>query len=241
MGIDTRDADSNLGRTDTLILTKFQPAIVNPDVGLLSIPRDLWIDIPSIGENRINTAHFFAESEQPGSGPQATIDVVEVNFGVDIQYFVRIRFEGLKSVVDVLGGVNLNFSRPISGYSAGSHHLNGEQVLAFVRDRQGSDDFFRMERGQLFLKALFRKFLTPSTWLRIPQSIPAIRNAVDTNIPIWQWPRILLTLLRVGPDEMRNFVISRDMVQPFTTSGGAQVLSPNWELIKPMVSEMLGE
>lgn len=241
MGIDTREQDSNLGRTDTLILTKFQPSITNPDVALLSIPRDLWVDIPGIGENRINTAHFFAENQQPGTGPQATIETVEINFDVNIHYFTRIRFEGIKSLVDVLGGVDLNFPQPVSGYSAGTHHLNGEQVLAFVRDRQNSDDFFRMEHGQLFLKAILRKFLTPSIWLKTPQSILAIRNAVDTNIPIWQLPRILYTLLRVGPENINSYSISREMVQPFTTEGGAQVLSPNWELIKPLVSEMLGK
>ena len=67
LGLDTREPGSNLGRSDTMILTTFLPA--EPYVGLLSIPRDLWVIIPGWGENRINAAHFFAESEFPGSGP----------------------------------------------------------------------------------------------------------------------------------------------------------------------------
>ena len=63
---------------DTIILTTFNPW--KPNVGMLSIPRDLWVNIPGVGENRINTAHFFAEANDPGSGPSATMDTIEAEF-----------------------------------------------------------------------------------------------------------------------------------------------------------------
>jgi hypothetical protein len=119
--------------------------------------------------------------------------------------------------------------------------MNGEQALAFVRDRMGSDDFFRMERGQLFLKAVWRKILAPATLFRLPELFPAINATLDTDVPVWQWPPLILAVLRVGPEGIDARAITREMVQPFTTSGGAQVLSPNWDLIRPLINEMFQE
>ena len=76
LGADRTEGSEAYGRTDTMILSTIVP--LKPYVGMLSIPRDLWVPIPGHGENRINTAHFFAElkEEKPGSGPQAALAVV---------------------------------------------------------------------------------------------------------------------------------------------------------------------
>ncbi len=239
LGIDSRDPESTLGRSDTNILLQVKP--LPPAIGMLSIPRDLWVLIPGYGENRINTAHFFAESEIPGSGPQAAMETVESNFNVPVDHYIRIRFAGLTAVVDALGGLEVDLPRPMSGYPEGKVLMNGEEALAFVRDRQGSDDFFRMERGQLFLQAGFRWALSPNHWLRIPAVIGKLPQFVDTDIPIWLWPRLSLVFLFVGPEGIDNRVITRDMVQPFTTAGGAAVLLPDWSQINPLIREMFGE
>ena len=236
LGLDSREPGSNLGRSDTIILTTILPSL--PYVGMLSIPRDLWVDIPGYGANRINTAHFFAEAEQLDSGPFSAIETVQSNFGVDVDYFVRLRFDGILDVIDSLGGVDVDLPRPMSGYPAGVHHLNGEQALALVRDRAGSDDFTRMERGQLFLKALLKRILTPSAWSHFPETLAVLAEMVDTNTPVWIWPRLGIAVLRVGPDELDSRVIDRGMVYPFTTAGGAQVLGPNWEQINIVLMEM---
>src|SRR3990172_1495157 len=166
LGVDRAPDETFLGRTDTIILATFQP--LKPYVGMLSIPRDLWVVIPGVGENRINTAHYFAEGEDPGSGPFATRDTIRENFGVGVNYFVRIRFSGIKNIVEALGGLDMEFPEQMSGYPAGTHHLNGDQVLAFVRDRSGTDDFFRMAHGQLFLKSFIKQVVQPAAWLRLP-------------------------------------------------------------------------
>lgn len=238
LGIDARPEEGNLGRSDTNILLTMDP--LKPYIGALSIPRDLWVNIPGIGENRINTAHFFAEAAAEGTGPHAAIETVETNFGVNINYFVRIRFTGFQQVIDAMGGVEVDFPTDMSGYSMGTHHLNGEQALALVRDRAGSDDFSRMGRGQLFLKSAVKQMLKPASWPRIPAILTALNQAVDTNIPVWQWPRIGMAFLRVGPNGIDTRSITREMVNPFTTSGGANVLGPNWEMINPAVDEMFG-
>src|SRR5512143_2909425 len=81
MGIDRPPEGTAISRTDTLILMTVAP--LKPYVGMLSIPRDLWVKIPGVGENRINTAHFFAEAQQKGAGPAAAMQTIRQNFGVD--------------------------------------------------------------------------------------------------------------------------------------------------------------
>lgn len=236
LGIDRAPEKVDLSRSDTIILLTVLPP--RPYVGMLSIPRDLWVSVPGVGENRINTAHFYAESEVPGSGPSRLIDTIRQNFGVDMDYYIRIRFDGLQQIVDTLDGVDIQLENSTSLYSAGLHHLDGVQSLAFVRDRQGSDDFSRIKNGQQFIKAIWNDLRDPSSWSHLPAFTIALGNAVDTNIPLWQWPRLALAILRAGSGGIDARVISREEVKPFTTSGGAQVLAPIWEKINPMVKEM---
>lgn len=208
---------------------------------MLSVPRDLWVNIPNIGENRINTAHFFGEIQQTGFGLTLAQQTVNENFGLEFPYYMRIRFDGFREVVNVMGGVDLDLTKPMAGYPAGKHHLTGNKALAFVRDRQGSDDFHRMEQSHVMLKAVFLTMIQPDNWSKLPEIINALQGAIDTNVPSWIWPKLVITLGLVGVDGIDNRIISRDLVTPFFTSEGANVLSPNWELIKPILREMFGD
>ena len=238
LGTDSRDPADPNGRTDTIILTTLVP--LRPDVGMLSVPRDLWVNVTRVGEQRINTAYFFAELETPGTGAQNAKDTIQENFGVKMDYYVLIQFEGITTVVDAIGGVDVIIPRAMSGYDAGTVHMDGTQVLAFVRDRSGSDDFFRMERGQIFIKSLWQQLLAPSQWNKFPALFGSLSAVLKTDVPIWLYPRLGFALLRTGPDGIDSRVVSRDMVNPFTTGGGAQVLGPNWVAIDPVVEELFG-
>jgi anionic cell wall polymer biosynthesis LytR-Cps2A-Psr (LCP) family protein len=162
---------------------------------------------------------------------------VEENFGVQVPYYLRVRFDAFLQIVDAMGGVIVNLPQDMAGLPAGTHHLDGAQALAFVRDRQGADDFYRMEHTQFMLRAIARQMLSPASWNRLPDVISAGFATVDTNLPVWQWPRLGLAILRAG-DRIDNRTIQREMVTPYTTDAGAQVLLPNWELITPLLVEM---
>jgi LCP family protein required for cell wall assembly len=239
LGVDQTPENSDVGRTDTNILTTFLPP--GPYVGMLSIPRDLWIQIAGVGENRINTAHFFAEAAHPGSGPAAAMLAIQDNFGVDVGYYIRIKFEGFRDVFNAMGGVDIELTEPTAGYEAGKHHLTGKKALAFARNRTGSDDFFRMAQGQLIIKSAFQKMLSPLNWYHMPAVIAASSGAIDTNIPVWLWPRLGFTLMRVGPDGIDNRTIDRNMVSPTMTEQGASVLLPIWDQINPVLKEMFNQ
>lgn len=240
MGIDDRNPGSALGRTDTLILLTLKP--VERYVGMLSIPRDLWVSIPGIGENRINTAHFFAEAEEPGSGPEAVKEVIRTNFGVDARYYVRARFDNFKELINLLGGVEITLTEPMGGYPEGKQTLDADQALAFVRDRtSGGDDFARMRQTQVFVVGLIQTVLSPGHVGKWPQMAGMILGGIETDIPVYGWPRLAVALLSALPDGIDGRVINRDLVNPFTTDQGAQVLAPNWDLIRPVLQELFGD
>ena len=140
-----------------------------------------------------------------------------------------------------MGGLDIELLNPYAGFPPGEHHLSGEQSLAFVRDRQGTDDFFRMQQGQFFITEVVEQLIQPKTWPRIPAVVGAINRSIDTNLPLWVWPRLAFALLRSGTGGIDYQVIGRDMVSSSTTSEGAQVLIPDWSLINPMVEEIFGE
>lgn len=236
LGIDRAPDGTLVGRSDTIILVSVVP--LRPDVSMLSIPRDLWVDIPGVGQNRINTAHFFAEANQPGSGPAAAAQAIEENFDVEVPYYVRVQFDTIRFVVDALGGLTVNLPTDMAGYPAGQHHLTGDQALAFARDRSGTDDFFRMANGQFLIRSLAIELLKPESWSKLPDVAQAATISIDTNVPFWLWPRLGVAVLRSGADGIDSRTIQREMVTPFVTEGGAQVLQPQWDQIDPMVQEM---
>lgn len=235
LGIDRPPKGTWIGRSDTMILTTLKPA--STKVSLVSIPRDLWVAIPNYGENRINAAHYFAELTTENTGMQAARQVVESNFGIDVDYVLRIKFDGFVEVVDALGGVTVDLPADMSGLSAGKHLLDGTEALKFVRDRKGSDDFMRQQRGQLFISAMFKEALNPLKWLRFPAVMLAITKNVQTDIPLWLWPRLAVSFTLSALNGFDAHVFDRTYVTPWVTEDGAQVLLPRWELILPAVQQ----
>jgi len=236
LGIDYAPEGSYVARSDTIMLAMIEP--LEPYVVLLSIPRDLWVNIPGVGEDRINTAHFFAEANSPGSGPQALRETIMANFGIEMPYYVRIRFEGVRRIVNSMGGVEIELTEAMAGYPAGVHHLTGNKALAFARHRMGGDDFIRMEQGHILLSSIIKQSLKPKNWLRLPGVVITAVQVIDTNLPWWQWPRLGLAVLRAGPDGIDRNIIGREMATPFLTSQGADVLLPDWPQINQVVDRI---
>lgn len=254
LGLDRRPGDTTfVSRADTLILTTVYAE--KNYVGLLSIPRDLWVTLPDGSANRINTAHFFAEADAPGTGPAASQQTVQSNFGVDTPHYVRIDFAGFVGIVEAVGGLDVDVPTPLFddeyptydygfttvSFEAGPQHLNGEQALAYARIRHGSSDFQRAERQQLVIAAFIHRLSQPQAWPRFPALVSAIGASVDTDLSLLDMLRLAPTLVRVGPTGLDRRIIEGAMVQPYTTAGGAAVQLPVWEAINPVLLEMFGQ
>jgi LCP family protein required for cell wall assembly len=254
LGLDRRpDETTFVSRTDTMILMTVYPA--RSYVGMLSIPRDLYVTLPGGDQNRINTAHFFAEARDPGAGPGEALWTVQHNFGVDVHHYVRLDLVGFVKIVDALGGVDLDVPYPLFDdayptydygtttveFEAGPQHMDGERALAYARLRHGSSDLQRAERQQLVIQAIVKRLQQPGAWVRLPLVLAAARDAVDTDLSPLDMLRLAPTLLRVGPAGLDRRVIEGDMVQAYQTEGGASVLLPVWENINPLLLEMFGQ
>jgi anionic cell wall polymer biosynthesis LytR-Cps2A-Psr (LCP) family protein len=153
---------------------------------------------------------------------------------------VRIHLEGVPALIDSMGGVTIDLKEATALYPVGTHHLNGKEALAFIRDRKNADDFFRMSHGEIFVKAAAQQMLNPLTWIRLPLILAALPGAIDTNLPSSSLPAMAITLLRVGPGNIDTNALPREDTTPTTTSAGAQVLLPRWDRINPLVQGIFG-
>jgi LCP family protein required for cell wall assembly len=148
---------------------------------LISIPRDSYVSIPGYGENKINAALAFG-------GPTLLVKTVESVTGLRIDHYMGIGFGGLVSVVNTVGGVRICLPTAISdsysgvNLSAGCHNLNGDQALAFVRDRHSfsTSDLQRIQDQRAFLKALLVKATSPGVYLNPFVALPFASTAASS-------------------------------------------------------------
>lgn len=157
LGRDTRDATTEQGRADTIMLLHIDP--VGKSASLLSIPRDTLVDIPGHGQDKINAAYAYG-------GEELMIKTVSIFLDAVINHYVTIDFVGFVKLIDALGGVDVTIDRPIldpktNAYiAAGNHHFTGEQALAYTRSRSTeSGDIGRIQRQQLVFKELVKQKL----------------------------------------------------------------------------------
>lgn len=250
LGLDRRPGEGDAVRADAIMVVTAKAS--EPVLGLFSIPRDLYLNIPGQGENRINTAHIFGEIEQPGSGPERTAGAIAENFGIPVHGWIRIDFDGFIALVDAVGGVEIDVPEAVIDYSyptadygtmlleipAGIQHMDGERALQYARSRHSGSDFDRAARQQLLVRSVVQALARPANWIRLPAVYRAFADAVDSKLSWSQLVRVGVAALRVGPEGIDRLVIDEEMVTPFMTPSGAAVLELRRELVQPLVQEM---
>lgn len=243
MGLDYRDwlADEGAPRTDSMMLLTLDP--VARTAGMLSIPRDLWVDIPGFEHNRINTAYSQGEGfNVPGGGPALAMSTVENLLGVPVEYYAVIDFHTFELLVDEIGGVDVLITEdvkisPIGRqshwlYAGHSRHLDGADTLAYARARKtGGGDFDRANRQQQVALALRDTILdldmVPTLLTRAPALYEEVSSGIRTNLSLDQMIALGMSALQVSKDNITKAVISvPDYVTLEMLSDGAQVLKP---------------
>jgi LCP family protein required for cell wall assembly len=169
-------------RSDTLILVHLDPS--RQQAVMVHFPRDLLVDIPGYGRDRINAAYN-------AGGANLVLRTVKRLSGLPIHHYVEVNFEGFQRLVDAVGGVRICTERPIVDEKAGlsleqpgCRILGGVRALAFVRARNVAGDvipdFARIARQQQFIRALLNKLLTVRSLLR-PSLIREAAGNVSTD------------------------------------------------------------
>lgn len=244
MGIDQRRGQQGYWRTDTLIVMTIDPE--TRTVGMISIPRDLWVPLWGYDiENRINTAHYYGDYyNYPGGGPALARDTVAYNLGIPIHHYVRINFTAFERLIDEIGGVDIYVAQTINdltypdegiGYDpfylpAGQHHLDGKTALKYARTRHGSGDFDRAERQQQVILAardqVTRLGQLPHLIANGPQILNALGDSIRTDLTFDQAVQLARILNDIPPEAFRGAVIDHNYTQDYVTDTGAQVLIP---------------
>jgi LCP family protein required for cell wall assembly len=243
LGIDHRpDEPLDGSRSDTMMIVSVDPA--SKSVVMVSLPRDLWVPIPGLGEQRINVAHAWG-------GPPLAVRTVSEDFRVKIDRFARIDFRGFERLVDAAYGVPIDVEKPIKDdeyptenygvmrvfIPAGPQWMDGRTALQYARSRHSEDDFGRAKRQQRVLVAVKDRVLQAGMIWKAQELVPLLSQVVTHDFS----PIELLCLARVATeikrDNVSNMVIDGMYVSPFITYDGAQVLSPNRAAISAAIQQ----
>ncbi|MBI4770746.1 MAG: LCP family protein [Chloroflexi bacterium] len=244
MGLDHRQGEIDPARTDSLILFTLDPQSMTG--GMLSIPRDMWVDIPGSGKDKITTAHYEGEIfKLPGGGPALAVKTVENFIGVPIQYYVRINFTAFETLVDEIGGIDINNPEDISdptypdsqyGYEpfylpAGQQHLNGHDTLRYARTRHTpGGDFDRARRQQQVVMVVRQKILSlnmlPTLIQKSPTLYQALADGITTNLSLDQMVRLALLAQQIPDGNIHSAVIDSNYVELGISPDGLDILKP---------------
>jgi len=170
-------------RSDTIILAHFDPR--EERAILLHFPRDLLVDIPDHGQEKINAAFTLG-------GPNLAVRTVGDLTGIPIHHYIEVNFNSFRAIVEALGGVEVCVDRPMIDETAelnlpqaGCYDMDGDIALAFVRARNVEGDlipdFARIARQQQFIRAVTNKLFSLGSVTRIPELVRAAAGTVRTD------------------------------------------------------------
>jgi len=252
LGVDKRPQEEGPCRTDTMIVVTVDPA--TNTAGMLSIPRDLYVEIPGYGLNRINVAHFIGDRDNyPGGGPALAKKTVQYNLGVPIHYYIRINFQGFRDIIDALGGITVEVEKEIwddqypdenYGYMtihipAGVQQMDGETALRYARTRHDGTDFTRLRRQQKVLFAIREKALSLDLIPRLPELLRTMGYTVDTDLDLEEVLTLAQIARQIEKEDIRSATIDETMtVSVILPDTGANVLYPLRDKIAVVVKEI---
>ena len=192
---------SNARRSDSVLLLRTDPG--KHRLSYLSIPRDLRVDIPGYGTEKINAASQIG-------GPALTIQAVRDLTGLRIQHVVVVDFDGFRELIDALGGIEVNVPKPILSnafdcpykparcrewegwrFGKGTQHMDGRRALVYSRIRTNqldpSDtDVSRGGRQQTVAEAVGDKIASIGTFLRLPFVGDSLAAPLATDLSAWE-------------------------------------------------------
>jgi polyisoprenyl-teichoic acid--peptidoglycan teichoic acid transferase len=238
--------------TDTLILFTVDP--ITNTAGMLSIPRDMWVNIPGFGYSRINTAWTLGRrSKLPGGGPDLAMKTVSHFIGVPVDYYVQVDFDTFVDFIDLIGGVDVHNEETmlldpmahgkeypkVKITCCGMRHLNGRVALAYARCRhleQGckDGDIGRAKRQQKVIFAIRDKVLSPEYFPKLlaqaPELYSTFSSGIRTNLPLDDALKLAVLVRDIPRENIRNGVIDHSMITLDSVILGGQKAS----IIRPI-------
>lgn len=254
MGIDRRPGEPFISRTDSMMLMSIDPDLKNASI--LSIPRDLYVIIPGIGRDRINTAFVYGSAgNNPAGGAELVKQTVEYNLGVPVHHYVMVDFSAVTRGIDLIGGIDLFVPKEIYdptfpdmnyGYdplyvAAGMQHFDGATALRYARTRHQDNDFIRALRQQQVIMAVRDKVIGLGIAEMIEQA-PALFQQLSqsfrTDLSLNDVIGLAGAAAEIPGESIRTEVLDHNFVTSTLTETGASVLIPINERIAPLIDDM---
>jgi LCP family protein required for cell wall assembly len=259
LGSDKRPGQTYF-RTDTIIIVVIRPG--TGQVALISVPRDLYVYIPTVGMDRINAAYEYGEMPKynyPGGGFALLKDTIQYNLGLRIDHLAIVDFDGFSRIVDTLGGIDVPVFCPYTDWhlidpsldpndennwslytvGPGVVHMDGALALWYARSRKRSSDFDRGRRSQEVLRALYTQALKTNSISKIPELYNDFSSSIITDLTLPTLLQLAPLALHLTNADIRSFYIGKDLVTSWMTPGGASVLLPNGPAIQSMLQQAL--
>lgn len=190
----------------------------NQQVSALALPRDLWVEIPSIGDHgisqgKLNQAYFYGTEgmgyyDGGGAGSGLLAETLQTNYGLRADHYLAVNLNSFEMIIDAMGGIDVylpqdvyrkQFGEPELYLKAGSHHLNGKQAEMLARQRIEIGDFGRINNQTIILKAVAAKLLTPSGMGSLPNLVNRLRDNVLTDLSPSQVSQLLCLAGKIDP------------------------------------------
>jgi LCP family protein required for cell wall assembly len=261
IGADSRDDNYLYGLADVIRVVRVD--FVTPRVTVLSMPRDMWVEIPGIEDNygithgKLNQSYLYGNPgmgyyDGPGAGPGLLARTLDTNFGLRVDHYGAVNMRTFEKIVDAVGGIDVYLPEAVDGrpvddktedmgyFPAGQHHFNGEQALRFSRIRKQDNAFVRDDRQTMVLCALRAKVLSPQVVTDLPQIIAAFAGSILTDLS----PAQLSQLVCLAPQlDSRNLIFAgmpEEYLQPGRNPEGSFVLNYDAATVKTLVEEFVG-
>lgn len=201
-GIDTYGSITTKSRSDVNMIMTVNPT--TKTVLLTSIPRDYYIPFNVLGGQRDKLTHSGLY------GVNETMQNVASYFGIDIDYFIRVNFDSLIDIVDSLGGIEVYNPQAFKNFEVGKITLNGEEALAFSRERYSFEDGDK-ERGRNQMRVItgiINKVLSPGIISNYSELMDKLHVSFQTNMADEQ----IISLVRMQLDDMSPWTIQQQSV-----------------------------
>lgn len=253
IGLDSRPEGGDQN-ADVIIIAQID--LINRQMRAVSIPRDLLVEIPGYGYDKINSAYNHGIADDPSNtaaGVGLVRDTVEYNFGVPIDDYVMIDFSGFTDVVDAVGGITVDVPYDIYDpeyptedfgieelyFPAGETEMDGETALKYVRTRHADNDDQRRERQLQVLRAIFSKGQELGSISRIDNMILALGDSAQTSFPLDEQLTLARLALEMGDADITLNSLAAPLIQGGTIDTGAWVYSGDMMVISQFIQDSI--
>lgn len=239
VGTDTRDPNSDMGRSDSMMLVSFNKAQNKSTV--ISFMRDTLVDIDGYGKSRLGHTYAYG-------GVGLTINTLNQTYDMDIQNYVTISFDNLVNVIDEIGGVEVYISEEEAEYYrqngmpdivAGDVTLTGSQALAHARNRTLGSDFERTRRQRSVMYGIYRKIMSEKDISALLPLINYCVTQVETNMSVTEIYTMAKEVLAADNLKMQQACAPQEGTYQSIVYEGMDVLEIDVDANKKMIEELL--